>query len=284
MDLQQFVSLALREDVREGDHTSLACIPAGATGHMYMLIKEDGILAGLGVAQRIFHIIDSSIELDITGEDGKRYVYGDIPLRAHGSVHSLLIAERLVLNIMQRMSGIATKTRSVMDLISDTNTRVLDTRKTTPLFRYFEKEAVRIGGGTNHRMGLYDAMMIKDNHIDFAGGITAAIERSLAYQKEQGISIDIIVESRDLVEVEEILRTPGIRRILLDNFSPAATKEAVEFIAKRVETESSGGITEVNIRDYASCGVDYISMGALTHKVRSLDISLKAEFNVQKDS
>ena len=284
MDLEQFVRLALTEDVREGDHTSLACIPAGAQGRMYMLIKEDGTLAGLDIAQRIFHLIDPAIKLDISAEDGASYVYGDIPLRAEGSVHSLLIAERLVLNIMQRMSGIATKTRSVMNLIADTNTSVLDTRKTTPLFRYFEKEAVRIGGGTNHRMGLYDAMMIKDNHIDFAGGITPAIERSLAYQEEKGISIDIIVESRSIEEVEEILRTPGIRRILLDNFSPEETQAAVDFIAKRVETESSGGITEANIRDYALCGVDYISMGALTHKVRSLDISLKADFDVQRPS
>jgi nicotinate-nucleotide pyrophosphorylase (carboxylating) len=284
MDLEQFVSLALTEDVREGDHTSLACIPAGAKGRMYMLIKENGTLAGLDIAARIFHIIDPEITLDISGKDGASYVYGDIPLRAEGSVHSLLIAERLVLNIMQRMSGIATKTRSVMDLIADTKTSVLDTRKTTPLFRYFEKEAVRIGGGTNHRMGLYDAMMIKDNHIDFAGGITPAIERCLAYQEAKGISIDIIVESRNIKEVEEILQTPGIRRILLDNFSPEETQAAVEFIEKRVETESSGGITEDNIRDYALCGVDYISMGALTHKVRSLDISLKADFDVQRPS
>ena len=249
-----------------------------------MLIKEEGILAGLEIAERIFHIIDPDISLEVTGKDGEAYVYGDIPLRAEGSVHALLIAERLVLNIMQRMSGIASKTRSVMDLIADTDTRVLDTRKTTPLFRYFEKEAVRIGGGCNHRMGLYDAMMIKDNHIDFAGGITPAIERSLAYQQTKGLSIDIIVESRNLKEVEEILRTPGIRRILLDNFSPEETKEAVAFIADRVETESSGGITAANIRDYALCDVDYISMGALTHKVRSLDISLKADFDVQRAS
>ncbi len=284
MNLEQFVKLALAEDVREGDHTTLACIPSGAKGSMHMLIKEAGTLAGLSIAQRIFHIIDSKIHLEITGTDGEAYVNGDIPLRVEGSVHSLLIAERLVLNIMQRMSGIATKTRSVMDLISDTDTRVLDTRKTTPLFRMFEKEAVRIGGGSNHRMGLYDAMMIKDNHIDFAGGITPAIERCLAYQKEQGLSIDIIVESRDIQEVEEIMHTPGIRRILLDNFSPEETKEAVQFIAKRVETESSGGITAANIRDYALCGVDFISMGALTHKVRSLDISLKADFDVLKAS
>ncbi|NNC84356.1 MAG: carboxylating nicotinate-nucleotide diphosphorylase [Flavobacteriales bacterium] len=281
MNLETFVRLALEEDVRDGDHTSLACIPEDAQGSMYMLIKEDGVLAGLEVAVRIFHLIDPDIQVDVSSTDGRSHVYGDIPLRVMGDVHSLLIAERLVLNILQRMSGIATKTRSTMNLISHTNTKILDTRKTTPLFRYFEKEAVRIGGGTNHRMGLYDAMMIKDNHIDFAGGISRAITRCTDYQKAQGLDLDIIVEARDMEEVNEILDNEGVRRILLDNFSVAETKEAVTVISGQTETESSGGITKENIVPYAECGVDFISMGALTHKVRSLDISLKAEFDVQ---
>lgn len=278
MNLKTFVDLALQEDVREGDHTSLACIPKESTGDMYMLIKEDGVLAGLDIGMEIFHHIDERLRIEKLSIDGARHVYGDIPLKIHGNVHSLLIAERLVLNIMQRMSGIATKTKRIMDLISDTSCKVLDTRKTTPLFRYFEKEAVRIGGGTNHRFGLYDAMMIKDNHIDFAGGISEAIVRCNEYQKANELDIDIIVESRNIEEVQEILANQGVRRILLDNFSPEDTKKAVELIDKRVETESSGGITEENIRDYALCGVDFISIGALTHKVRSLDISLKADF------
>lgn len=282
MNLETFVSHALQEDVREGDHTSLACIPSESEGSMYMLIKEDGVLAGLEIGMKIFKIIDPDIRFEKSGDDGDLVSVGDIPLRVHGKVHSLLIAERLVLNIMQRMSGIATKTRTIMDLIADTGTKILDTRKTTPNFRYFEKEGVRIGGGVNHRMGLYDAMMIKDNHVDFAGGISPAIERCNAYQAEKGLNIDIIVESRDLGEVRSILEHTGVTRILLDNFSPEETKEAVLFIDGRVQTESSGGITLDNVRDYALCGVDYISMGALTHKVRSLDISLKAEFNVPK--
>ncbi len=282
MNLETFVRLAIEEDVREGDHTSLACIPSDSEGSMYMLVKEDGVMAGLEIGLKIFSMIDPGIRFDQSGNDGDSVKYGDIPLRVHGKVHSLLIAERLVLNIMQRMSGIATKTRKIMDIISDTDAKILDTRKTTPNFRLFEKEGVRIGGGTNHRMGLYDAMMIKDNHIDFAGGISPAIQRCNEYQKDKGLNIDIIVESRDLNEVKEILSNEGVRRILLDNFSPEKTKEAVKFIDGKVETESSGGITMHNVLDYALCGVDYISMGALTHKVRSMDISLKADFNVPK--
>jgi len=282
MNLETFVRLAIEEDVREGDHTSLACIPSDSEGSMYMLVKEDGVMAGLEIGLKIFSMIDPEIRFDQSGNDGDSVKYGDIPLRVHGKVHSLLIAERLVLNIMQRMSGIATKTRKIMDIISDTDAKILDTRKTTPNFRLFEKEGVRIGGGTNHRMGLYDAMMIKDNHIDFAGGISPAIQRCNEYQKDKGLNIDIIVESRDLNEVKEILSNEGVRRILLDNFSPEKTKEAVKFIDGKVETESSGGITMHNVLDYALCGVDYISMGALTHKVRSMDISLKADFNVPK--
>ncbi|NND94683.1 MAG: carboxylating nicotinate-nucleotide diphosphorylase [Flavobacteriales bacterium] len=278
MNLRTFVDLALEEDVREGDHTSLACIPSQSQGSMYMLIKEKGVLAGLDIGIEIFNLIDADLKIEKHSSDGENHHYGDIPLKVHGSVHSLLIAERLVLNVMQRMSGIATKTRSIMNLIKDTSAKVLDTRKTTPNFRYFEKEAVRIGGGINHRMGLYDAMMIKDNHIDFAGGISQAIDRCNEYQRVKGLEIDIIVEARNINEVKEILNKKGVRRILLDNFSPVETSEAVSFIDKRAETESSGGITEGNIRDYALCGVDYISMGALTHKVRSLDISLKADF------
>ena len=248
MDLNAFVEAALEEDVRDGDHTSLACIPEDSKGSMYMLIKQEGVLAGIDIAAEIFKILDPESVVVKKIDDGTKVGYGDIALTVSGRVHKLLIAERLVLNIAQRMSGIATKTRHIMDIINGTKSQVLDTRKTTPLFRYFEKEAVRIGGGTNHRMGLYDAMMIKDNHIDFAGGITQAIERCVRYQEQNRMSIDIIVESRNLSEVEEILTCKGVRRILLDNFTPEETQRAVDLIAGRVETESSGGMNEENIK------------------------------------
>jgi len=282
MDLNEFVKSALLEDVREGDHTTLACIPSDARGSMSLLMKEEGVLAGLDLAVQILMIIDPSVLVDIHHKDGEVLKPGVIAMHIEGNIGKLLVAERLILNIMQRMSGIATKTRHMMSLIQGTETKILDTRKTSPLFRYFEKEAVRIGGGTNHRHGLYDAMMIKDNHIDFAGGITKGIEKCIAYQKEHKLSIDIIVEARDMDEVKEILLAPPVKRILLDNFTTEATKEAVRFIDGRIETESSGGIDEDSIRPYALCGVDYISMGALTHQIQSLDISLKADFNVAK--
>jgi len=282
MDLNEFVKSALLEDVREGDHTTLACIPSDARGSMSLLMKEEGVLAGLDLAVQILMIIDPSVLVDIHHKDGEVLKPGVIAMHIEGNIGKLLVAERLILNIMQRMSGTATKTRHMMSLIQGTETKILDTRKTSPLFRYFEKEAVRIGGGTNHRHGLYDAMMIKDNHIDFAGGITKGIEKCIAYQKEHKLSIDIIVEARDMDEVKEILLAPPVKRILLDNFTTEATKEAVRFIDGRIETESSGGIDEDSIRPYALCGVDYISMGALTHQIQSLDISLKADFNVAK--
>lgn len=282
MNLTEFIKAALEEDVRDGDHTSEACIPSDARGSMRLLMKEDGVLAGLEIAIKIFKEIDHSVKVEPLFKDGDFLQNGTVVMHIKGNVQQLLKAERLVLNILQRMSGIATKTRQMMNLIEGTGTSVLDTRKTTPLFRYFEKEAVRIGGGTNHRHGLYDAMMIKDNHIDFAGSITAAVERCVAYNKSHSLEIDIIVEARNLREVQEILAGPMVRRILLDNFSIEATKEAVGLIGRRRETESSGGIDESSIRAYAECGVNYISMGALTHQIKSLDLSLKAEFDVSK--
>lgn len=283
MTIKEFVALAMQEDVREGDHTTLACIPQDASGRMKMLAKQEGILAGMAVAEEIFKTIDPEIEVTTLVADGQPIHHGLIVMEVSGRVHSLLTAERLVLNTVQRMSGIATDAKKLTSLVEGTDTKVLDTRKTTPLFRRFEKEAVTIGGGTNHRMGLYDAMMIKDNHIDFAGGITQAIRRCQAYQKDKGISIDIIVEARDMKEIEEIVAAGGIRRILIDNFSPEQTKEAVAYIDGRMETESSGGINEQTIRAYADCGVDYVSVGALTHQYQSLDLSLKADFDVGAD-
>jgi len=281
MELDAFITEAIREDIGDGDHTTSACIPEDAKGRMYMLIKEPGVIAGMDVARHVFHRFDANIIVHPELKDGAHVVYGDIPMRVEGPVHALLKAERLVLNIAQRMSGIATKTAEMNELIQGTEARLLDTRKTTPNFRWFEKEAVRIGGGVNHRMGLYDAMMIKDNHIDFAGGIAAAIQRCNSYQKEHDLDLDVIVEARDMSEVSEILENQeGVRRVLLDNFSPDQTKEAVDFIGDRLETESSGGISEVNVRDYALCGVNFISIGALTHRFRSMDISLKADFDV----
>jgi nicotinate-nucleotide pyrophosphorylase (carboxylating) len=282
MDLHGFVKAALAEDVRDGDHTSLACIPSSAQGSMKLLLKEEGVIAGLQISQDILRIIDKDVQIQAHNQDGDLLQPGHIVMQIHGNVQKLLIAERLILNMMQRMSGIATKTRAMMKLIKGTSTKILDTRKTTPLFRYFEKEAVRIGGGTNHRHGLYDAMMIKDNHIDFSGSLTTAIENCISYQRSQNKPMNIIVEARDLNEVKEILNAPKVRRILLDNFCLEMTKEAVSLIAGKRETESSGGIDEHTIRDYALCGVDYISMGALTHQMNSLDISLKADFDVSK--
>jgi len=275
-ELNTFIEFALKEDIREGDHTSLACIPAEAIGKAQLLVKENGILAGMEVAEAIFKKVDSAIVFFPLKKDGEKISYGDVAFMVEGPSSSLLTAERLVLNCMQRMSGIATKTHQIIQLLEGTNAQVLDTRKTTPGIRFLEKWAVKIGGGTNHRFGLYDMMMIKDNHIDFAGGIEAAIEKALAYQKEKGLNIPIEVEARNLDEVEEIMRVGKIQRIMLDNFSFADTRIAVERIANTFETEASGGITEATIREHALCGVDFISVGALTHSVSSLDLSLKA--------
>jgi nicotinate-nucleotide pyrophosphorylase (carboxylating) len=275
-ELNAFIEFALKEDVREGDHTSLACIPATASGKAQLLVKENGILAGMEVAQAIFEKVNPDIQFFPLMQDGESMTFGDVAFIVEGSSSSILTAERLVLNCMQRMSGIATKTQHIVKLIEGTKAQVLDTRKTTPGIRLLEKWAVKIGGGVNHRFGLYDMMMIKDNHIDFAGGIKSAIEKAINYQKDKGINIPIEVEARNLEEVNEILRVGNIQRIMLDNFSYEDTRIAVEQIGGRFETEASGGITEDTIREHALCGVDFISVGALTHSVNSLDLSLKA--------
>lgn len=275
-ELNEFIERALYEDVRDGDHTSLACIPNDAMGKTQLLVKENGILAGVALASLIFQKVDDRIVMNNILKDGDAIKIGDIAFTIEGPSISLLTAERLVLNCMQRMSGIATKTHEINKLIEGTKVKVLDTRKTTPGIRLLEKWAVEIGGGTNHRFGLYDMMMIKDNHIDFAGGIKQAIEKAVSYQESKGLSLKIEVEARDLKEVEEILAVGHIHRIMLDNFSYKDIRIAVEMIDGKFETEASGGITEETIRAYAECGVDFISVGALTHSVSSLDLSLKA--------
>lgn len=274
--IDQFIDIVIREDIGDGDHSSRSCIPESAQGKMYLLVKENGILAGVDIAKKIFARIDQDIKLDVLIEDGTSVQVGDIVMNVSGRVWSLLQAERLVLNVMQRMSGIATRTAEYVTRLEGTNTRVLDTRKTTPAMRYLEKEAVRLGGGVNHRMGLYDMVMLKDNHIDFAGGIEKAVKQVKEYLKEKGKDLKIEVEVRNWAELEEVIRVGGIHRIMLDNFSVEETRKAVEFIDGRYETESSGGITIDTLRDYAECGVDYISVGALTHHIKSLDLSLKA--------
>jgi len=275
--IDEFIDIAIREDIGDGDHSSQSCIPEDAKGKMYLLVKEDGVLAGVEIGVRIFKKVDANIEVETLIEDGALVKSGDIVLRVTGKVWSLLQAERLVLNVMQRMSGIASRTAEYVARLEGTNTRVLDTRKTTPGMRLLEKEAVRIGGGVNHRMGLYDMVMLKDNHIDFAGGIEKAVHQVQGYLKEKGKDLKIEVEVRDWNELEEVMRVGGIHRIMLDNFDVPTTKKAVEYINGRFETESSGGITIDTLRGYAECGVDYISVGALTHHIKSLDLSLKAE-------
>ncbi|MFB5944660.1 carboxylating nicotinate-nucleotide diphosphorylase [Albibacterium profundi] len=274
--LHQFVEMAIREDVGDGDYTSLSTIPQGSTGKAYMLVKEEGVLAGVNVALAIFQQIDKDLDVNPLASDGDRIKFGDIILELEGSVHSILLAERLVLNIMQRMSGIATVTNKVVQSLAETKTKVLDTRKTTPGLRFLEKEAVRIGGGVNHRFGLYDMILIKDNHVDFAGGIKKALDAANSYRKTLNKPIDIEIEVRDLQELNEVIEHGGVERILLDNFELDVLKEAVELVDGRFVSEASGGITFENAYSYALCGVDYISMGALTHSVKSLDISLKS--------
>ena len=274
--LKHFVEDAIAEDIGSGDHSSNCSIPESATGKMQLLVKEEGILAGVDVAKTTFEQIDPNLVVDILIEDGSSINKGDIAFNIQGPVRSLLRGERLVLNIMQRMSGIATKTHSIAQLIKGTRSKLLDTRKTTPNMRVLEKMAVRIGGGYNHRMGLYDMIMLKDNHIDFAGGIKPAIEKALNYLSDNHLTIPIEVETRNLSELQEVLETGNIQRVMLDNYSVNETYKAVELVNGRIETESSGGITEKNIRDYAETGVDFISVGALTHSVKSLDLSLKA--------
>ena len=275
-ELNTFIEFALKEDIRDGDHTSLACIPSTAIGKAQLLVKENGILAVMEVAEAIFKKVNPEIQFFPLMKDGEKMVIGDVAFIVEGPSGSLLTAERLVLNCMQRMSGIATKTHHIVKLLEGTKAQVLDTRKTTPGIRLLEKWAVKIGGGTNHRFGLYDMMMIKDNHIDFAGSIEAAIEKAISYQNKKGLDIPIEVEARNLDEVEEIMKVGKVQRIMLDNFSYADTRTAVERIGDSFETEASGGITEETIREHALCGVDFISVGALTHSVNSLDLSLKA--------
>lgn len=271
-----FLETALREDIGDGDHSSLSCIPASSRGNARLLVKDEGILAGIDIATRIFRKIDPGLKPELFLKDGDRIRNGDIAFTVYGSVLSILKSERLVLNVMQRMSGIATKTSQYVQKLKGLKTRVLDTRKTTPGMRILDKEAVRIGGGMNHRMGLYDMIMLKDNHIDFAGGIEKAINKTTLYLEKEGKNLHIEIEARSPDDVREIMRVGKIHRIMLDNFSLSHTREAVEIIAGRYETESSGKITLENLRDYAECGVDFISVGALTHKIRSLDLSLKA--------
>lgn len=271
-----FLETALLEDIGDGDHSSLSCIPETSLGNARLLVKDEGIIAGIDIAGRIFQRVDSGLSLDPLLNDGDPVKNGDIAFTVSGAVLSILKSERLVLNVMQRMSGIASRTRKYVDVLKGLKTRVLDTRKTAPGIRILDKEAVRIGGGENHRMGLYDMIMLKDNHIDFAGGIENAIQKAQRYLEQGGRDLKIEIEARSLQDVREIIRVGGIHRIMLDNFDLPETKEAVELISGRYEVESSGGITLENLRDYAECGVDFISVGALTHRVRSLDLSLKA--------
>ncbi len=278
-ELDLIIANAIREDIGEGDHTSLSCIPKEATGKAKLLVKDEGIIAGITFAKQVFAYVDSDLKVDVLIQDGERVKYGDIAFYVSGKSQSILQAERLVLNAMQRMSAIATKTRSFMDLLEGTKTKVLDTRKTTPGIRALEKWAVKIGGGENHRFALYDMVMIKDNHIDFAGGITQAITKTKQYLAEKGLTIKIIVEARNLDEIKEILSNEGVYRILIDNFNYEDTRKAVALIGDQCLTESSGGINEKTIRHYADCGVDFISSGALTHSVYNLDLSLKAVDN-----
>ena len=275
--LDDFIKNALKEDIRDGDHSSLSCIAEHDKGSARLEVREDGVLAGIRVAKRIFEIYDSSLQLDVLKEDGEKVSKGDIAFTLKGSARSILSAERLVLNVMQRMSGIATKTRQKVDQISHTKSILLDTRKTTPGIRLIEKEAVKIGGAENHRFGLYDMIMIKDNHIDYAGGIPNAIKKANAYLSEQKKQLKIEIEVRSIKELNEVIGEGGVDRIMLDIFSPKEIIRALELISGNYETEASGGITDDTIIDYAETGVDFISVGALTHSVKSLDLSLKAE-------
>ncbi len=272
----RLIDLAFAEDIGDGDHTTLCCIPEDAMGKSHLLIKEDGILAGVEVAKRVFGRFDPTLKVEVLMGDGSKVKRGDIAMVVSGKVRSLLQTERLMLNIMQRMSGIATMTHKYVERLKGTHTRVLDTRKTTPGMRILEKQAVKIGGGENHRIGLFDMILLKDNHVDFAGGIKNAIDRCHKYLKEKSLDLKIEIEVRNFSEIQQVLDCGGVNRIMFDNFSVDDTRTAVEMIAGRYETESSGGITFDTIRQYAECGVDYISVGALTHSVKGLDMSFKA--------
>lgn len=275
-DLIPFLQRAFTEDIGDGDHTTLSCIPYDAMGKSRLIIKEAGVVAGVNVALEVFHFFDPEMKVTLFIQDGSEVKPGDVVFEVEGRVHSLLQTERLMLNLMQRLSGVATITRRYMKELEGTKCKVLDTRKTTPGMRLLEKEAVALGGGCNHRIGLYDMILLKDNHVDFAGGIENAINRAHDYLKEKGKDLKIEIEVRSLDELERVMKIGGVNRIMLDNFDIATTLEAVKRIDGKYETESSGGITIKNLREYAECGVDYISVGALTHSVKSLDISFKA--------
>lgn len=274
-ELYQFISNAFYEDVRDGDHTSLACVPAEAEGKAKLLVKDEGILAGVELAKHIFNYVDTSFELEVFIPDGQAVKVGEVAFEVRGKSRSILQAERLVLNAMQRMSGIATLSRQFVEAVKGLDVQILDTRKTTPLLRFLEKWAVRIGGATNYRTGLYDRIMIKDNHIDFCGSITQAVQQTQTYLKEKQLNLEITLEVRNMKELEEALKVGQINRIMLDNFEPALLKQAVERIDGQFESEASGGITLETVRTYAETGVDFISVGALTHSFKSLDLSLK---------
>ena len=275
MTIREFIKLSLEEDCGTGDHTSLACIPAHSKGKAQLLVKDEGILAGVELAQTIFAQIDNELQFHQILNDGVTVKPGMVAFTVEGSEHTILKGERLVLNCMQRMSGIATTTARYVKKLEGLHTKILDTRKTTPLMRGLEKWAVRIGGGMNHRVGLYDMILIKDNHVDYAGGITQAINNTVQYLQKNKLIIPVEIETRNMNEVEEVLKTGNVNRIMLDNFTPTLLREAVQLINKRFETEASGGITLDTVRSYAETGVDFISVGALTHSVKSLDLSLK---------
>ena len=275
-ELDIIISNAIREDVGDGDHSSLACIPKETQGNAKLLVKDEGIIAGVALAKQIFNYVDTDLKVETLIKDGTKVAYGDIVFYVSGSSLSILKSERLVLNCMQRMSAIATKTYSFSELLKGTKTKILDTRKTTPGIRALDKWAVKIGGGENHRFALYDMIMLKDNHIDFAGGVVKAITKTHQYLKDNNLDLKIIVEARSLTEIEEILKIGGIHRILIDNFNYEDTRKAVKLIGNQCQTESSGGITLDTAKKYADCGVDYISSGALTHSVYNMDLSLKA--------
>ena len=272
----RLIDLSFAEGIGDGDHTTLCCIPEDAIGKSRLIIKEDGILAGVEVAKRVFAKFDSSMQVDVKMGDGSKVKKGDVAMIVTGKIRSLLQTERLMLNIMQRMSGIATMTNRYVELLKGTKTHVLDTRKTTPGMRMLEKQAVKIGGGVNHRIGLFDMILLKDNHVDFSGGINNAISRCHEYLKEKGLNLKIEIEVRSFDEIRQVMECGGVDRIMLDNFNVEDTRKAVEMIAGKYETESSGGITFDTIRSYAECGVDYVSVGALTHSVKGLDMSFKA--------
>lgn len=274
--VDRLIDLSFAEDIGDGDHTTLCCIPEDAMGKSKLLIKEDGILAGVEIAKEVFHRFDPTMQVEVLMGDGTKVKKGDVAMIVTGKVRSLLQTERLMLNIMQRMSGIATMTSKYVERLEGTHTRVLDTRKTTPGMRMLEKQAVKIGGGCNHRIGLFDMILLKDNHVDFSGGIANAINRCHEYLKQKGLDLKIEIEVRNFDELKQAMDCGGIDRIMLDNFSVADTKKAVEIVGGKYETESSGGITFDTLRDYAECGVDYISVGALTHSVKGLDMSFKA--------